>query len=46
MPCMILYPKLRKKIYRNGDKVRVPDEEAIQEAATKIQEIETVSLLA
>lgn len=26
-------------MYRNGDKVRVPDEEAIQEAATKIQEI-------
>ena len=32
-------PEITKKIYRNGDKVRVPDEEAIQEAATKIQEI-------
>ena len=31
-------PEITKKIYRNGDKVRVPDEEAIQEAATKIQE--------
>ena len=30
-------PEITKKIYRNGDKVRVPDEEAIQEAATKIQ---------
>ena len=32
-------PEITKEIYRNGDKVRVPDEEAIQEAATKIQEI-------
>ena len=30
-------PEITKEIYRNGDKVRVPDEEAIQEAATKIQ---------
>ena len=34
-------PEITKEIYRNGDKVRVPDEEAIQEAATKIQEIRT-----
>ena len=32
-------PEITKEIDRNGDKVRVPDEEAIQEAATKIQEI-------
>ncbi|WP_345742657.1 N-6 DNA methylase [Bacteroides nordii] len=32
-------PEITKEIERNGDKVRVPDEEAIQEAATKIQEI-------
>lgn len=32
-------PEMTKEVYRNGDKVRVPDEEAIQEAATKIQEI-------
>lgn len=32
-------PEITKEIYRNGDKVRVPDEEAIQEAANKIQEI-------
>ena len=32
-------PEFTKEIYRNGDKVRVPDEEAIQEASTKIQEI-------
>ena len=32
-------PEITKEVYRNGDKVRVPDEEAIQEAATKIQEI-------
>lgn len=32
-------PEITKEICRNGDKVRVPDEEAIQEAATKIQEI-------
>lgn len=32
-------PEITKEVYRNGDKIRVPDEEAIQEAATKIQEI-------
>ena len=32
-------PEITKEIERNGDKVRVPDEEAIQEAATKIQDI-------
>lgn len=32
-------PEITKEIYRNGEKVRVPDEDAIQEAATKIQEI-------
>lgn len=32
-------PEITKEICRNGDKVRVPDDEAIQEAATKIQEI-------
>ena len=32
-------PEITKEIYRNGDKVRVADEEAIQEAATKIQDI-------
>ncbi len=32
-------PEITKEIERNGEKVRVPDEEAIQEAATKIQEI-------
>lgn len=32
-------PEITMEVYRNGDKVRVPDEEAIQEAATKIQEI-------
>ena len=32
-------PEITKEIKRNGEKVRVPDEEAIQEAATKIQEI-------
>ncbi len=34
-------PEITKEIYRNGDKVRVPDEEAIQEAAAKIEEIRT-----
>lgn len=34
-------PEITKEIERNGDKVRVPDEEAIQEAAAKIQEIRT-----
>lgn len=32
-------PELTKEVYRNGETVRVPDEEAIQEAAGKIQEI-------
>ena len=32
-------PEITKEIIRNGDKVRVPDEEAMQEAAGKIQEI-------
>ena len=32
-------PEITKEINRNGEKVRVPDEEAIQEAASKIQEI-------
>ncbi|MFS2832983.1 N-6 DNA methylase [Bacteroides uniformis] len=32
-------PEITKEVYRNGYKVRVPDEEAIQEAAAKIQEI-------
>lgn len=32
-------PELTKEIYKNGEKIRVPDEEAIQEAAAKIQEI-------
>lgn len=32
-------PEITKEITCNGDTVRVPDEEAIQEAATKIQEI-------
>lgn len=32
-------PEFTKEIIKNGDNVRVPDEEAIQEAATKIQEI-------
>lgn len=32
-------PEITKEEYRNGSKVRVPDEEAIQEAAAKIQEI-------
>lgn len=34
-------PEITKEVYRNGEKVRVPDEEAIQEAGTKIQEIRT-----
>ena len=34
-------PEITKEIYKDGDKVRVPDEEAIQEAGTKIQEIRT-----
>ena len=34
-------PEITKEIERNGEKVRVPDEEAIQEAAAKIQEIRT-----
>ncbi len=32
-------PEITKEIFRGSEKVRVPDEEAIQEAATKIQEI-------
>ena len=32
-------PEITKEIIRNGDRVRVPDEEAMQEAASKIQEI-------
>ena len=32
-------PEITKEVERYGDKIRVPDEEAIQEAATKIQEI-------
>ncbi|GAB6863746.1 N-6 DNA methylase [Bacteroides acidifaciens] len=32
-------PEITKEIYFSGDTVRVPDEEAIQEAAGKIQEI-------
>lgn len=32
-------PEITKEEYRNGSKVRVPDEEAMQEAAAKIQEI-------
>ena len=32
-------PEITKEKYRNGSKVRVPDEEAMQEAAAKIQEI-------
>lgn len=32
-------PEITREEYRNGSKVRVPDEEAMQEAAAKIQEI-------
>ena len=32
-------PEITKEEYRNGSKIRVPDEEAMQEAASKIQEI-------
>ena len=32
-------PEITKEEYRNGSKIRVPDEEAMQEAAAKIQEI-------
>lgn len=32
-------PEITREEYRDGSKVRVPDEEAIQEAAAKIQEI-------
>ena len=32
-------PEITKEIYVDGEKKRVPDEEAIQEAGTKIQEI-------
>ena len=34
-------PEITKQVYRDGDWVRVPDEEAMQEAATKIHEIRT-----
>lgn len=32
-------PEFTKEIIKNGEKIRIPDEEAIQEASTKIQEI-------
>ena len=32
-------PEITEEEYRNGSKIRVPDEEAMQEAAAKIQEI-------
>lgn len=32
-------PEITKEEYQNGSKIRVPDEEAMQEAAAKIQEI-------
>lgn len=32
-------PEITREKYRNGSKVRIPDEEAMQEAAAKIQEI-------
>ena len=32
-------PEITKEIMRNGESIRVPDEEAIQAASTKIQEI-------
>lgn len=32
-------PEITKEEYRNGSKIRVPDEEAMQKAAAKIQEI-------
>lgn len=32
-------PEIKKEVLRNGEWVKVPDEEAIQEAAAKIQEI-------
>lgn len=32
-------PEFTKEIFKNGISVRIPDEEAIQEASTKIQEI-------
>ena len=32
-------PEITKEEYRNGSEIRVPDEEAMQEAAAKIQEI-------
>ena len=37
--CIRDRPEITKEVYRNSGKVRVPDEEAIQEAATKIQDI-------
>lgn len=35
-------PEFTKEVYINGEKTRVADEEAIQEAATKIQEIRSM----
>ncbi len=35
-------PEITKEIYVDGDRKRVPDEEAIQEAGAKIQEIRTL----
>lgn len=35
-------PEFTKEVYRNGEKIRVADEDAIQEAATKIQEIRSM----
>ncbi len=35
-------PEFTKEVYVNGEKTRVPDDEAMQEAATKIQEIRSM----
>lgn len=35
-------PEITKEVIRNGNKTRVPDEEAIQEASAKIQEIRSL----
>lgn len=35
-------PEFTKEVYIDGEKTRVPDDEAIQEAATKIQEIRSM----
>ena len=32
-------PEITKEISRNGERIRVPDDEAIQEASGKIQDI-------